>query len=256
VRTLLTLLVAWFIALPAAAAPGILLGAYSTTGLSADETARLKAELFAALEADGAERVGGESTLDDACAAAPDCVAKAAADAGAILVVQVRIVRAGPIVQVSAIAHDAAGAVVAEEERVANLAELSRETLLPAAVRARVRALVEAEAAAAAPAEPAVGGDGDGPSSTSTPGAMEEEPELPLLGIVGLGVGAGGLVMGLVGAGLWVNAEDVLNASDSDGAEKAFQRDLYPAWVGLAVVGGVVALGGLGIAAFGMWDME
>lgn len=237
-----SLAVLLLLAAPSASdAPSVWVASVTSDGLAAEDAGALPARVVGQLQAANADVVDAEP-VDDACAVDLACVGEKTRGAGAGVGVVVRVVRGGPVLQVSTIAVDAAGAEWFREEHLLQAAELADATVLPDGFVERVSRPASDATPAPSPDAPAAIDDG----------APKSEAELPVLGIVGLGVAGAGLVAGIVGAAMAVAGNNVLNDGSTTADEKAAAFLYGPAGIGVAVVGGLAAITGGVIAGIGL----
>jgi len=234
-----------------ASAPSVWIAQISVAGLSAEETAALPERVLKELQAVHAEVVDAP-LADDTCAADPKCVGAAAAKIGAGTALTMRLVRGGPVLQVSTVVLDTTGSEWFREEHIVQMGDFQATSVLPAGLAARF-----ARAAPIAALTP------DAPVTTEEPGVAGPAPvdggdneEVPLLGVVGLGVAALGLVGGVVGVAVAVAGNDVINDPGIAGSEKEAAYVWGPAGIAIAVIGGAIALGGAVTAAIGLATQE
>lgn len=241
-------------------APALWVASVSAIGLSDEETAGAQRRVAEQLEAAHAATVSAPAA-EESCLASPACLAEEAKAAGAGGALSVRLVRGGPVLQISTVVVDTSGAEWFREENILQAADLPDAKLLPAGLIDKI-----ARAAPATPAPPPAINDPatatsvalpDEASASAAPRAVGEvpadaEPQVPVLGVVGLGITALGLVGGVVGAAMAVAGNDILNDPGAAGEDKAAAQLWGPAGIGIAVVGGVLALAGAVTAGIGL----
>jgi hypothetical protein len=251
VRSVLLPVVLVILASADARATAVWVASIDGTGLQTAEVSDVDTSVRKELAAVGAEVVEA-APADAACAAQAPCLASGLATANAELAFVIRVVRAGPIVQVSTLVVDTSGAEWFREEHVISATELPSAAILPGGLTAKLR-----ETAAASPAAAANGAESSSPeppagSGSETSVAGDDDEELPVLGIVGLGVLAAGLGAVVGGAAVAVAGNEVLQDGGASAADKEQAFVYGPIAIGVAVVGGVAALAGAGIAAWGL----
>lgn len=187
------------------------------------------------------------------------CWMARAAETGAHVILDVRVVRAGPVAQVSTTLWGADGKELAREDHVLDADAFPGGGALLAPTFLEQARVHLPQGVATPPTEGDRPGDATGPSSSGdgrAPGTVEDEPLLPLWTAIGFGgalvaaVGFAAVVAGVAVAG---TQEGVLIDATSNGEAKQNALLLIPAGLGGAALGvAVAALGGTA-AIVGLW---
>lgn len=243
------------------------LAAYTTTGLDEAEDATMRARIRAELE--GARAAALSEAPDPSCVATAGCVSARLKALGAEAALEVDLVRAGPLLQVSTRLHRPGGEDPRSEQRLVQLGDLERGApLLSDALLGELRAL-EPTAAAEDPApEPAtedapppVGDEpdealhdapvDDTPPSPPASARPAQDAGLPVLALSGSGLAAAGIVTLVVGAGVATAGNAVLLDPSSSAGDKELATVYGPLAIAAAVAGGVATIAGGALVVVG-----
>lgn len=270
-RSLVLLLVTLALSSSPAAATSLWLAGYTTTGLDDEDAARLREQIRMELGAVGASATSHDP--DAACVSAPGCVESRLRAVGASAALEVELVRAGPLLQVTTRLHRPERGEPRAEQRLVQLEALERGgSLLGDALLDELGA---SKASDAGPPDAEARDGPSGPTAAEPDEALKEplpddatserppfddhpasgapseptEPErgegdVPVLAVSGVGLTAGGLLAVVIGAGIAAGGNAVLLDPRSSAGDKALATVYGPLAIVATVAGGAATLAG------------